>query len=112
MSQNNRPHIFKKSHITLLLCRKQIQRKQDTIRVMQTMKGHQLENIITRFYYKQKELYFQIILQLRDKKVIYSEYNDYSKYKMQLQQLLNIKETNGTLHFNPMKLQDTNYAVV
>lgn len=78
---------------------------------MQTMRGHQLENIITRFYYKQKELYFQIILQLAGRKVVYNEYNDYSKYKFQLQQLLNIKKNNGILHLNIMKSQDTGYAV-
>lgn len=70
---------------------------------MQTTKGHQLENIITRFYYKQKELYFQIILQLAGKEVIYNEYRDYGTYKSQLQNLLKIKESNGTLHMNTMK---------
>ena len=70
---------------------------------MQTTKGHQLENIITRFYYKQKELYFQIILQLPEKEVVYNEYKDYVKYKSQLQHILNIKESNGILHLNTMK---------
>ena len=65
---------------------------------MQATKGHQLENIITRFYYKQKELYFQIILQLAGKEVVYNEYRDYPTYKIQLQNLVRIKETNGTLH--------------
>ena len=70
---------------------------------MQATKEQQLENIITRFYYKQKELYFQIILQFAGKEVVYNEYRDYSIYKSQLQHLLNIKESNGTLHMNSMK---------
>jgi hypothetical protein len=70
---------------------------------MQATRGHQLENIITRFYYKQKELYFQIILQLAGKEVVYNEYSDYVIYKSQLQNLLEIKESNGILHMNGMK---------
>ncbi len=65
---------------------------------MQATKGDKLENIMTRFYYKQKELYFQIILQLAGKEVIYNEYRDYMTYKSQLQNLVKIKESNGTFH--------------
>lgn len=63
-------------------------------------KGNQLENIITRFYFKQKELCFQIILQMKNTRVVYNEYNDYHQYKMQLAQLINAKQSNQDIFLN------------
>lgn len=68
------------------------------------MKGSQLENIITRFYYKQKELYFQIILQLKDKQIIYNEYSDYLLYKAKLEELLEDKKKNNIINIDSTAL--------
>jgi len=65
-----------------------------------TYKGNQLENIITRFYFKQKELCFQIILQLKNTRVIYNEYSDYQQYKLQLAELISAKQGNNDIFLN------------
>lgn len=71
-------------------------------------KGNQLENIITRFYFKQKELCFQIILQLKHTRIVYNEYNDYHQYKMQLAQLISAKQSNQDIFLNNKTNNDVN----
>ncbi len=63
-----------------------------------TFKGSQLDNIITRFYYKQQELFFQIILQREEEQVFHSEYNDYSQYRSTFQELLDAKDHNQDIY--------------
>ena len=57
--------------------------------------GKQVENLITRFYYKNKQLYFQIILNMGlDKKIPYQEFDDYYNYKQKFNQLQKAKSEN------------------
>ena len=57
-----------------------------------TIKGKDIENLITKFYYKNRQLCFQIILNLGlSGKVSYCEYDDYFAYKEKFNELLDAK---------------------
>ena len=57
-----------------------------------TINGNQIEKLITRFYYKQKQLYFQIVLELgMEQQKVYQEYNDFKLYKQDFSRLLTAK---------------------
>lgn len=56
------------------------------------IQGKEIENLITKFYYKNRQLCFQIILNLGFKgKVSYSEYDNYFVYKQKFNELLDAK---------------------
>lgn len=56
------------------------------------IQGKDIENLITKFYYKNRQLCFQIILNLGlEGKVSYSEYDDYFVYKKKFNELLDAK---------------------
>lgn len=56
------------------------------------IQGKDIENLITKFYYKNRQLCFQIILNLGlEGKVSYSEYDDYFVYKQKFNELLDAK---------------------
>jgi hypothetical protein len=57
-----------------------------------TIRGKNIENLITKFYYKNRQLCFQIILNLGLLgKVSYCEYDDYFAYKEKFNELLDAK---------------------
>jgi hypothetical protein len=57
-----------------------------------TVKGKDIENLITKFYYKNRQLCFQIILNLGlSGKVSYCEYDDYFAYKEKFNELLDAR---------------------
>jgi hypothetical protein len=57
-----------------------------------TIRGKNIENLITKFYYKNRQLCFQIILNLGlSGKVSYCEYDDYFAYKEKFNELLDAK---------------------
>ncbi len=61
----------------------------------QLIKGEQVSNLITKFYFKNRQLYFQIILNLGSEgKFPYCEYEDYYQYKEKFNELLEMKESN------------------
>ena len=56
------------------------------------IQGKEIENLITKFYYKNRQLCFQIILNLGlSGKVSYCEYDDYFVYKQKFNELLDAK---------------------
>lgn len=56
------------------------------------IQGKEIENLITKFYYKNRQLCFQIILNLGlSGKISYCEYNDYFVYKQKFNELLDAK---------------------
>lgn len=56
------------------------------------IQGKDIENLITKFYYKNRQLCFQIILNLGlEGKISYSEYDDYFAYKQKFNELLDAK---------------------
>jgi len=59
---------------------------------MQTVHSSKIKNLITKFYYKENHLCFQIILNCdNNEQRLYKEYNDYAAYKAAYNQLLNVK---------------------
>lgn len=52
----------------------------------------QIQNLVTKFYYKDNHLCFQILLSTdTNQSLAYKEYTDYSEYKKDYNQLLQIK---------------------
>jgi hypothetical protein len=63
------------------------------------IKGKAIENLITKFHYKNRQLCFQIILNLGlDGKIPFSEYDDYFAYKQTFNELLKAKAENKDIH--------------
>ncbi len=60
--------------------------------------GNDIKNLVTRFFYEEDELRFQIILHLGlNKSVFYQEFNDYLKYKKVFNELLSAKSENAAV---------------
>lgn len=57
------------------------------------IRGTQIKDLITKFYYKNNDLCFQILLLLKDnvESVSVSEHTDYTEYKKVYDQLIHIK---------------------
>ncbi len=65
---------------------------------MDKLKGTQIKNLITKFYYKDNHLCFQILLHCEnDKTVVYNEYTDYDEYKKEYNKLLETKSDNAVV---------------
>ncbi len=62
---------------------------------MQQLKGTQIKNLITKFFYKDNHLCFQILIHCEtDQTVSYREFSDYSTYKKVYDKLLKAKSEN------------------
>ena len=60
-----------------------------------TLHSSKIRNLITRFYYKENHLCFQILLSYdNDQTILYREYNDYARYKTEYNNLLEAKASN------------------
>ncbi len=60
-----------------------------------SIQGGQIKNLITKFFHREKNLRFQILLDLGQTSMIgYKEYTDYSKYKEDYKMLKNSKSEN------------------
>lgn len=61
------------------------------------IKGEQIKELFTKFFYKENQLSYQIILQfgMKDAKgIVYNEYDDFSKYKKAIDKLYRAKLNN------------------
>ena len=59
---------------------------------MQQIKGTQIKNLITKFYYSGNQLCFQILIHCEsDHTIKYRDYSDYSAYKKAYDKLLKAK---------------------
>ena len=68
--------------------------------------GTQIKNLITKFYYKNNNLCFQILLLLdQNKSVAYEEYVDYSAYKKAYNELMDIKTKNLSLFLPTVNIE-------
>lgn len=45
------------------------------------MKPCELKSLLTRFFYKEEQLHFQIMIQSEDNLEVYGEYTNYNEYK-------------------------------
>jgi len=63
-----------------------------------TIKGGEIQNLITKFYYRENQLCFQILLHFgMDRTIPYKEFANYGEYKRVYAQLLEIKNSNEEL---------------
>ena len=54
-----------------------------------------VKNLITKFYYRDNHLCFQILIKCEaDQTIVYREYTDYNLYKKEYDQLLQAKTNN------------------
>lgn len=66
--------------------------------VERKLKGGEVKDLITKFFYRDSYLCFQIMLQLEgDETVVYKEYIDYSEYKKAFAELQQIRTKNQAL---------------
>lgn len=57
-----------------------------------TVKSDDIENVITKFYYKGEQLCFQIIFRLESQEIIlYEDFDDYVDYRQKLTELMLLK---------------------
>ncbi len=62
---------------------------------MQSIHSAQIKNLVTKFYYRDNHLCFQILLHCEgDQTVAYQEFLDYSEYKSAYNKLLDAKSAN------------------
>lgn len=57
-----------------------------------TINSRDIENIITKFYFKGEELHFQIIFNLASKEsVLYEDFEDYLEYRQKFRDVIMLK---------------------
>ncbi len=65
-------------------------------KILQIMKTSECKSLLTKFFYKNEHLYFQILIQSEISTNVYGEFNDYSDYKETFDRLQrNILDTNA-----------------
>ena len=65
---------------------------------VKVLKGADVQNLITKFYYKDNHLCFQILLQCGLEKMIsYMEYSDYAEYKSAFNRLIDMRSNNEAI---------------
>ena len=66
--------------------------------VVRNIQGGQVKDLITKFFYRDNHLCFQILLHLEgNETVIYKEFTDYSEYKNAFNELQQIRSKNRGL---------------
>jgi len=85
-----------------------VQRKIITMKDI-TKKTDHLQYLITKFYYKNNQLCFQILVQDESKnKTAQMEYSDYTEYKKAYNQLMDLKSQEKSIK-TPLIQQDSSY---
>ena len=76
------------------------------------IRGDQVKNLITKFYYKSNMLFFSILIEtISNKSVAYYEYSDYSEYKKAFDSLLDAKAHNKLIHIPKGNIQPTHISL-
>jgi len=61
-------------------------------------KGEEIKNLITKFYYRNNHLCFQILLYINGEKTVpYQEFTDYNEYKATYNKLQDQKSNNAVI---------------
>ncbi len=59
---------------------------------MSLIQSSKIKNLITKFYYKENELWFKVLVNYENGETrLYKEYSDYTLYKDAYNNLLNVK---------------------
>ena len=83
------------------------------IKEMNKIKGTQIKNLITKFYYKDNHLCFQILIHCEDDKtIVYNEYTDYAEYKKEYNILLETKSEETFVDLPKTDAQTSNMSFV
>ena len=81
--------------------------------VATTFSGNEVKNLVTKFYYRNNHLCFQILLDVdQDDFVAYNEYVDYSEYKQAYDELINMRTNNSTITLKQEEIQHSNVNLV
>ena len=80
---------------------------------MDSKKGTHIKSLITKFYYKNNHLCFQILIHCEDDKtLVYNEYTDYAEYKKEYSKLLETKSENTYVDLPKTDAQTANMSFV
>jgi len=70
--------------------------------------NHKIDDLITRFFYKEEQLYFRIMIKLNGGTMLpYSDYADYNEYKKAYARLVE-KKRSGNAVGNLAAIEKTN----
>jgi hypothetical protein len=75
---------------------------------METIHSAKIKNLITKFYYKENHLCFQVLLNCENNETkLYKEYNDYAQYKEEYNRLLGAKTANEYILIGGEEVKET-----
>ena len=75
------------------------------------MHSSKIKNLITKFYYKDNHLCFQILLNYDNNETkLYKEYNDYAQYKAEYNRLLDVKASNEYVLVEDKEAKETHLS--
>lgn len=78
---------------------------------MNTIHSSRIKNLITKFYYKNNHLCFQIILNCENNESkLYNEYEDYNQYKAEYNRLLDVKAANELVLIEDEGVKETHLS--
>jgi len=78
---------------------------------MNTIHSSKIKNLITKFYYKDNHLCFQILLNCENNETrLYKEYEDYDQYKMEYNKLLDVKAANELVLVEEEAVRETHLS--
>jgi len=77
-----------------------------------TLNVSEIQNLVTKFYYKNNQLCFQILLQDKSDKITpFKEYTNYAEYKKAYNQLMDQKSDKNAID-TPQSKQDSSYMIL
>ncbi len=78
-----------------------------------TLSGNEIKNLITKFYYKNNHLCFQILLSMDKGNMLqYNEYADYNEYKLAFNELMSLKTGNSTIELKQLNYETSDINLV
>jgi hypothetical protein len=98
----------------ILVSNRQIQTNLINTKTLQNMKTSECKSLLTKFFYKNEHLYFQILIQGETTTNVYGEFDDYSDYKATFDRLQSNFSETRSLKLIPERLlkADTRLAKV
>ncbi len=83
------------------------------MQITRKIKGTEVQNLLTKFYYKENRLCFQILLHLGlDETIPFQEFSDYSSYKKVYSNLLDQKNSNALIEIKEKSRQISFSSVI
>lgn len=80
---------------------------------MHTIHSTKIKNLVTKFYYRDNHLCFQILLHCEgDETIVFKEFMDYAEYKLEYNRLLGAKSANECIVMPQQVSQNTHMSFV